>query len=76
MRFSEAWLRSCVNPDIATAELAAQLTMAGLEVDSIEPVAAPFSGVVVGEVLELSPHPNADRLRVCRVDAGDRKSVV
>jgi phenylalanyl-tRNA synthetase beta chain len=70
MRFSEAWLRSCVNPDIATAELAAQLTMAGLEVDSIEPVAAPFSGVVVGEVLELSPHPNADRLRVCRVDAG------
>lgn len=70
MRFSEAWLRSCVNPDIETAELADQLTMAGLEVDSIEPVAAQFSGVVVGEVLELAPHPNADRLRVCRVDAG------
>lgn len=70
MRFSEAWLRSCVNPNVATAELAAQLTMAGLEVDSIEPVAARFSGVVVGEVVELAPHPNADRLRVCRVDAG------
>jgi phenylalanyl-tRNA synthetase beta chain len=70
MRFSEAWLRTYVNPPVNTERLVAQLTMAGLEVDAIEPVAGDFSGVVVGEVLELTPHPQADRLRVCRVDAG------
>jgi len=70
MRFSEAWLRTCVNPEIGTAQLVQQLTMAGLEVDSVEAVAAAFSGVVVAQIVEVAPHPNADRLRVCRVDAG------
>ena len=70
MRFSEAWLRELVNPPVATQELVDQLTMAGLEVDSVEPAAAEFSGVVVGEVLSIQPHPNADKLRVCQVDVG------
>ncbi len=70
MRFSEAWLREFINPSITTAEMVEQLTMAGLEVDAVEPAAAEFSGVVVGEVVDLKPHPNADKLRVCRVDVG------
>ena len=70
MRFSEAWLRELVNPPLSTAQLLEQLTMAGLEVDSVAPVAGEFSGVVVAEVLSLSPHPQADRLRVCQVAAG------
>ena len=73
MKFSEQWLREWVNPAVTTAELAHQLTMAGLEVDAVEPVVASFSGVVVGEVLAVEPHPNADRLRFCRVDAGGDK---
>ena len=51
MKFSEAWLREWVNPDVSTSELADQLSMAGLEVDSVEPVAGEFSGVVVGHVV-------------------------
>lgn len=70
MRFSEAWLRELVNPPLTTEELVAQLTMAGLEVDAVEPAAGEFSGVIVGEVLELAAHPQADRLRVCQVAAG------
>ncbi len=70
MRFSEAWLRELVNPPLSTEALVAQLTMAGLEVEATEPVAGEFSGVVVGEVLALAPHPEADRLRVCQVAAG------
>jgi len=70
MRFSEAWLREWVNPPLSTEQLVAQLTMAGLEVEGLEPAAGEFSGVVVGEVLEVSPHPEADRLRVCQVAAG------
>ena len=70
MKFSEAWLREWVNPDIDTETLADQLSMAGLEVDSVEPVAGEFSGVAVGRVLSLEQHPNADKLRVCQVDAG------
>lgn len=70
MRFSEAWLREYVNPDIDTTALAHQLTMAGLEVDGVEPAAAGFHGVVVGEVTAIQPHPDADRLRVCRVNVG------
>ncbi|MDD1608283.1 MAG: phenylalanine--tRNA ligase subunit beta, partial [Methylococcaceae bacterium] len=71
MKISEAWLRSYVNPAVSTDELVAQLTMAGLEVDSVEPAAAVFSGVVVGEVLEMEKHPDADKLRVCRVNVGE-----
>ena len=59
MKFSEQWLREWVNPDISTADLVAQLTMAGLEVDAVEPVAPFFSNVVVGEVLSVEPHPAA-----------------
>ena len=70
MRFSEAWLREYVNPPLSTDQLVAQLTMAGLEVGGVEPAAGEFTGVVVGEVLALSPHPQADRLRVCQVAAG------
>ncbi|MDX1593383.1 MAG: phenylalanine--tRNA ligase subunit beta [Gammaproteobacteria bacterium] len=71
MRFSESWLREWVDPEIDTAALVHQLTMAGLEVDSVEPVAPPLDGVVVGRIAEIVPHPDADRLRVCRVDIGD-----
>ncbi len=67
MKISEAWLREWVNPQISTAELVAQLTMAGLEVDSVEPAAASFSGVIVGEILSTEPHPDAEKLRVCQV---------
>ena len=65
MKFSEQWLREWVNPPLTTADLVSQITMAGLEVDGVEPVAASLSKVVVGEVLETSPHPNADKLQVC-----------
>jgi phenylalanyl-tRNA synthetase beta chain len=71
MQISEAWLRSYVNPAISTEELVEQLTMAGLEVDSVEPIAAKFSGVVVGEVVSMQQHPDADRLRVCQVAVGE-----
>ena len=70
MRFSEAWLRQYVNPPIATTQLVRQLTMAGLEVESSVPAAGEFRGVVVAEILETAPHPEADRLKVCRVAAG------
>jgi len=71
MKFSEAWLREWVNPDLETALLAEQLTMAGLEVDSVEAAAGAFSGVVVAEVLSVEAHPDADKLRVCLVSTGE-----
>jgi len=70
MRFSEAWLREWVDPAVGTQELADQLSMAGLEVESVEPAAAPFDGVVVGHVLGCEKHPDADKLNVCEVDIG------
>lgn len=70
MQFSEAWLRSLVDPPSTTAELCHLVTMAGLEVESAEPVAPPFSHVVVAQILTAEKHPNADRLQVCTVDAG------
>ena len=70
MIISEQWLREWVSPDISTEELAHQLTMAGLEVDAIEAVAGAFSGVVVAEILTAEQHPDADKLRVCTVNAG------
>src|SRR3954451_6301064 len=70
MQFSESWLRTMVDPPLTTAELAHLLTMSGLEVEACEPVAPPFSGVVVGEVRAVEKHPNADRLTVCKVDVG------
>ena len=70
MKFSEQWLREWVNPNLDTHQLAHQLTMAGLEVDAIEAVAAEFEKVVVAEVKAITPHPDADKLRVCQVDVG------
>ena len=70
MQFPESWLRAFCNPALDSDRLADVLTMAGLEVEALAPVAPPFSGVVVGEILSAEPHPNADRLRVCRVDVG------
>ncbi len=77
MKFSEQWLREWVDPKATTEELAHQITMAGLEVDGIEAVASEFSGVVVGEILSAEQHPDADKLRVCRVtDGSDEYQVV
>lgn len=70
MKFSEQWLREWVNPALGTDELVAQITMAGLEVDGVEPAAADFSGVVVGEILACEQHPNADKLSLCTVSDG------
>lgn len=70
MKFSEKWLREWVNPQITTQELAEQVTMAGLEVDGVDPVAGEFSGVVVGEVVECGQHPDADKLRVTKINVG------
>ena len=70
MLFSEKWLRSYINPDLNTKDLAETLTMAGLEVEAVTPRAPEFSGVVVAKVLECVPHENSDHLHVCKVDAG------
>ncbi|WP_295802179.1 phenylalanine--tRNA ligase subunit beta [uncultured Microbulbifer sp.] len=67
MKLSNAWLREWVNPDLTAQQLADQITMAGLEVDAVEPVAGEFSGVVVGEIIGCEQHPDADKLRVCQV---------
>lgn len=70
MKFSEKWLRQWVKPKLSTAALAEQLTMAGLEVDSVEPAAADFDHVVVAEVVAMEKHPAADKLNLCTVDVG------
>jgi len=70
MQFPESWLREFCNPPLTTEQLAETLTMAGLEVEELQPVAPPFSNVVVGEIKDAVQHPNADRLRVCKVDVG------
>ncbi|AFJ01531.1 Phenylalanyl-tRNA synthetase beta chain [Methylophaga frappieri] len=68
MKLSEKWLRQWVNPDCSTEALVAGLTNAGLEVDAVTPVAADFQGVLIGEVVSVNPHPNADKLRLCQVN--------
>ncbi|WP_392384336.1 phenylalanine--tRNA ligase subunit beta [Marinomonas primoryensis] len=70
MKVSENWLREWVNPSISSDDLVAQITLAGLEVDEVLPVASAFSGVVVGEIISAEPHPNADKLQVCQVSDG------
>lgn len=70
MKISENWLRTWVNPAIDSETLSNQLTMLGLEVDELAPVAKPFTGVVVGEVLTVEQHPDADRLRVTTINIG------
>lgn len=70
MKFNESWLREWVNSAVSTEQLCDQITMLGLEVDDVEPVAGAFSGVVVGEVVECAQHPDADKLRVTKVNVG------
>ncbi|QXA50080.1 phenylalanine--tRNA ligase subunit beta [Enterobacter cancerogenus] len=70
MKFSELWLREWVNTTLDSEALSNQITMAGLEVDGVEPVSGAFTGVVVGEVMECGQHPNADKLRVTKVNVG------
>ena len=73
MQFPESWLREFCNPPLNTEQLAATLTMAGLEVEELKPVAPPFTKIVVGEIMETAQHPNADRLRVCQVNVGQER---
>ena len=70
MQFPESWLREFCNPPLGTGQLAETLTMAGLEVEELKTVAPAFSKIVVGEIVEVIQHPNADRLRVCKVNIG------
>src|SRR5574343_1306107 len=71
MKFSESWLRSLVNPELSSEALSHLLTMAGLEVEDLDPVAPTFDQVVVAQVVSVVKHPDADRLNVCQVDIGD-----
>lgn len=68
MKFSEHWLREWIAPALSTEQLVEQLTMAGLEVDAVAPVAEPFTGVIVAEIVSTEPHPDADKLQVCQVN--------
>ncbi|MDO9232186.1 MAG: phenylalanine--tRNA ligase subunit beta [Methylotenera sp.] len=70
MQFSENWLRSLVNTDLDSPALSHALTMAGLEVEDMQPVATAFSKVVVAKIISAEKHPDADRLQVCKVDVG------
>ncbi|CUX97160.1 phenylalanine--tRNA ligase subunit beta [Candidatus Hoaglandella endobia] len=73
MKFSELWLREWVNPAIDSTMLAEQITMSGLEVTSMYPVAGHFSGVVVGNVVQCKQHPNADNFYVTKIDIGGER---
>ena len=75
MKFSEAWLREWVNPEISSEALQHQITMAGLEVDDVEAVAGEFTKVLVGEVVECGPHPDADKLQVTKINVGEDELV-
>jgi phenylalanyl-tRNA synthetase beta chain len=77
MKIIESWLREWVNPPLTVQQIAEQLTMAGLEVAEVQSLAAHFSGVVIGEVVAVEAHPNADRLRLCKVNinGGDTASL-
>ena len=70
MQFPESWLREFCDPPLSTQQLADTLTMAGLEVEQLQPVAPPFTNIVVGEIKTATKHPNADKLQVCEVDVG------
>ncbi len=75
MKFSEAWLREWVKTQWSSEELVAQLTMAGLEIDAVEPAAPQFSKVIVGEILAVKPHPNAENLRLCVVAGAEEGDI-
>lgn len=76
MKLSEKWLREWVNPAINTEELCHQLTMAGLEIEGCQPVAPQFEHIVVGQILKISAHPNAEKLTVCEVDVDKEKLTI
>ncbi len=78
MKITVGWLKQFVAVEADVAALAQHLTLAGLEIESIEPVAPPFTGVVVGEVLETARHPDADKLSVCKVttDGTNRLQII
>jgi len=75
MKVSEKWLREWVNPAIDASEIGSQLTMAGVELDGIEPVAGKFSKVVVAEIVSVEKHPGADKLKICQVSCGDAELI-
>ena len=75
MKFSEAWLRELVDPELSCKDLVAQITMAGVEVDSVEAATSITEAVVVGEIVAIAAHPDADKLRVCEVNAGIATSI-
>jgi len=75
MKFSESWLREWVDPHMSTDALVHELTMAGLEVDTVEPASGDFTKVVVGEVVGCDPHPDADKLSMCVVEVGSDDSL-
>ncbi|QXD15006.1 phenylalanine--tRNA ligase subunit beta [Rhodocaloribacter litoris] len=75
MKISYSWLKDYVDHGLSPEALADRLTMAGLEVEAVEATGPAFDGVVVGHVLEVASHPNADRLTLCRVDLGDGVTV-
>ena len=68
MQFPESWLREFCNPPLNTQQLAELLTMSGMEVEELRPVAPPFHGIVIAEILEATQHPNAEKLRVLQPD--------
>ena len=70
MQFSESWLRQYVNPELDSAALGHAMTMAGLELEEQRSVAPAFTQIVVAQILSAEQHPDADRLRVCKVNAG------
>ncbi|MDU0810557.1 MAG: phenylalanine--tRNA ligase subunit beta [Burkholderia sp.] len=70
MKLSESWLRTFINTELTTNELSHALTMSGLEVESITKVIPQISKVVVGRVIEVSKHPNLDKLNICQIDIG------
>ena len=71
MKFSKSWVDEWIQASLGTDELAEQITMAGLEVDGVDAVAGEFSNVVIGEVVECAQHPDADKLRVTKVNVGE-----
>ena len=71
MQFPESWLRTFVDTNLSTEQIAHELTMAGLEVEEVNAFAPPFSGIVAARIEAVEPHPDADKLRVCRVNNGE-----
>jgi phenylalanyl-tRNA synthetase beta chain len=71
MKISYKWLKDFIDLHLPAEQVADHLTLCGLEIEGIEQIGSTLDGVVVGEVLEVKPHPNADRLRICQVNTGD-----